>query len=84
MLREHPGIAACAVVGVPHPYTGEAVKAYVVPREGIPLEEDDVVAFVAKRLPGYKCPNKVWFVDQIPTGLTGKIIRRELPENMAG
>lgn len=84
VLREHPGIAACAVVGVPHPYTGEAVKAYVVPREGIPLEEDDVVAFVAKRLPGYKCPNKVWFVDQIPTGLTGKTIRRELPENMAG
>jgi len=78
VLMEHPGVEGCAVVGVPHPYTGEAVKAYVAARPGVPLEEDDVIAFCAERLPSYKCPNKVWFVDEIPRGLTGKIIRHRL------
>ncbi|MHB1137755.1 MAG: long-chain-fatty-acid--CoA ligase [Microthrixaceae bacterium] len=78
VLNDHPGIEGCAVVGVPHPYTGEAVKAYVVARAGVPLEEDDIIAFCAERLPSYKCPNKVWFVDEIPRGLTGKIIRHRL------
>ncbi len=80
VLGEHPGIEACAVVGVTHPYTGEAVKAYVQARPGVPIEEDDVIAFCAERLPGYKCPNKVWFVDDIPRGMTGKVLRFELKD----
>jgi long-chain acyl-CoA synthetase len=80
VLADHPAIEASAVVGVPHPYTGESVKAYVMVRRGVPIEEDDVIAFCAERLPGYKCPNKVWFVDEIPRGITGKTLRYALRE----
>jgi long-chain acyl-CoA synthetase len=78
VLLEHPAVEACAVVGVPHPHTGESVKAYVKARPGISVEEDDIVAFCAERLARYKCPNKVWFVDDIPRGLGGKVLRRLL------
>jgi len=81
VLADHPGIESSAVVGVPHPYTGEAIKAYVVTRPGVPIEEDDVIAFAAERLPSYKCPTKVWFVDQIPRGITGKVLRYELKQS---
>lgn len=84
VLAEHPAIEACAVIGVAHPYTGEAVKAYVKPRPGVPMEEDDVIAFCADRLPGYKCPSKVWFVDDIPRGITGKVLRFELKQAERG
>lgn len=83
VLSDHPAIESVAVVGVPHPYTGEAVKAYVKGRPGVPIEEEDVIAFCADRLPGYKCPNKVWFVDEVPRGITGKVRRYELRESSA-
>jgi long-chain acyl-CoA synthetase len=79
ILVEHPCIDAAAVVGVQHPHSGEAVKAYVVAAEGASIEEDDVVAFCEQRLARYKCPQKVWFVDELPAGLGGKIRKHELP-----
>ncbi len=78
VLMQHPGIDACAVVGVPHPYSGEAVKAYVVSVKDWAVEEDDIVSFCAARLARYKCPEKVWFVDEVPQGMTGKVLRRAL------
>jgi long-chain acyl-CoA synthetase len=78
ILIEHPGVAAAAVVGVQHPHSGEAVKAYVVAAEGASLEEDDIIAFAEQRLARYKCPQKVWFVDELPKGLGGKVRKHEL------
>ena len=66
------------MVGVAHPHTGEAVKAFVVTAAGRSIEEDDVIDFCRQRLARYKCPSKVQFVDSLPSGAVGKVVRREL------
>jgi long-chain acyl-CoA synthetase len=78
VLVEHDGVDACAVVGVPHPHTGEAVKAYVVPTKGRAVDEDELIEWCRGRIARYKCPSKIMFVDELPQGLTGKVLRREL------
>ncbi|HEX4820156.1 MAG TPA: long-chain fatty acid--CoA ligase [Acidimicrobiales bacterium] len=78
VLLLHPAVEACAVVGVSHPHTGESVKAYVTLLEGEVVEEDSLIAFCAERLARYKCPTKVMFVDELPMGLGGKVLRRAL------
>jgi long-chain acyl-CoA synthetase len=78
VIAEHPGVVEVAVVGVPHPHTGEAVKAYVVLEEGSEADEEQVVAWCRDHLARYKCPNKVLFVSELPKGLGGKILRRIL------
>ncbi len=78
VLVTHPAVAEAAVVGIPHPHTGETVKAYVVPRSGRSIEEDDLVDWCATELARYKCPSKIDEVDELPRGLGGKILRRQL------
>jgi long-chain acyl-CoA synthetase len=78
VIGAYPGVAEVGVVGVPHPHTGEAVKAFVVPEPGVELDEERLIAHCADELARYKCPNKILFVDALPHGATGKVLRREL------
>jgi long-chain acyl-CoA synthetase len=77
-ILDLPGIRECAVVGVPHPHTGEAVKAFVVVEPGVAYEEDVIIEHCASRLARYKCPQKVNFVEELPVNMSGKVLRREL------
>lgn len=72
------GVRECAVVGVPHPHTGEAVKAFVVLDDGFSHEEDEIIEYCAQHLARYKCPQKVNFVDELPVNFNGKVLRRAL------
>lgn len=78
VLREHPAVAEVGVVGVAHPLTGEAVKAFVVLHPGSDLDEEQLITWCGDHLARYKCPNKVLFVEQLPRNLSGKLLRREL------
>ncbi|MDQ7029369.1 MAG: long-chain fatty acid--CoA ligase [Ardenticatenia bacterium] len=80
VLYEHPKVLEAAVVGVPHPYRGETVKAFVVLREGETLNEEELIQFCRDRLAPYKVPKLVEFRDSLPKTTVGKILRRQLAE----
>jgi fatty-acyl-CoA synthase len=78
VLYRHNGIQEAAVFGLPDPVWVEAVAAAVVPREGITLSEDDVLAHCREHLAGFKTPKQVFFVDSLPKNPSGKLLKRDL------
>jgi long-chain acyl-CoA synthetase len=80
MLATHPEVLEVGVIGVPHPHTGEAVKAYIVLQPGSVLDEEAVIDFSLDHLARYKCPSKVIFVESLPRNASGKLVRRSLDD----
>ncbi len=78
VLYEHPAIQEAAVVAVPDEALGEEVGAAVVLKQGESLDADEVKEYVKSQVAAYKYPRKVWFVDELPKGPTGKILKREI------
>ncbi|XP_049875369.1 uncharacterized protein LOC126373308 [Pectinophora gossypiella] len=80
VLREHPAVCDAAVVGVPHPKTGEVPKAFVVLKQGQKVQENDITEFVKERVAPFKRIENVTFLESIPKNSSGKIMRKELKE----
>ncbi|GAA2705705.1 hypothetical protein ACFY2R_14275 [Micromonospora olivasterospora] len=78
VLGAHPGVAESAVLGVPHPRTGETVRAYVVPAPGRPVTGEELLAHCARNLARFKCPTAVEFVDTLPYSAIGKVRKTQL------
>lgn len=78
VLMRHPAVREAGVIGVPHPQTGESVRAYVVLNEGAETDEDSLIDHCHDHVARYKCPNKVLIVDSLPHNHFGKLLRRSL------
>lgn len=78
VLYEHPDIIEAAVVGIAHEHYGEEVAAVVVVRPSSPQDGSAITAWSRERLSAYKIPRVVQFVDKLPVGSTGKILKRAI------
>jgi long-chain acyl-CoA synthetase len=78
VLMRHPAVFEAGVVGVSHPHTGEAVRAFVVLKPGAEADEDALIDHCHDHIARYKCPSKVLVVDELPHNRFGKLLRRAL------
>ena len=78
VIYEHPAVREVAVVGVPHDELGEEIGAAIALKEGETATEDEIRQHVKDQVAAYKYPRVVWFVEELPKGPTGKILKREI------
>ncbi|MGB9826620.1 MAG: AMP-binding protein, partial [Desulfofundulus sp.] len=80
VLFEHPKVLEAVVAGVPDPYRGETVKAFVVLKQGETATEEELIQYCRSKLAAYKVPRQVEFRDSLPKTIVGKVLRRYLRE----
>ncbi|HQN70987.1 MAG TPA: fatty acyl-CoA synthetase [Smithella sp.] len=83
VLYQYPGIEEVAVIGLPDPKWIEVVAMVAVPKKGVSIQEKDIISFCKDRLAGFKCPKKVFITDRLPKNPSGKILKRELKEQLS-
>jgi long-chain acyl-CoA synthetase len=82
---EHPAVREVAVLGVAHESLGEEVAAAIALKEGAEATPEELRDFMKQRVAAYKYPRHIWFVEELPKGPTGKILKREVdvPDEVA-
>ena len=78
ILYQHPAVREAAVIGVPHPQYGEEVAAAVEIVPGASVTPDELREYIRQQVAAYKYPRIVWFVDELPKGPSGKILKKEV------
>lgn len=80
VLEQHEAVLQSAVIGIPDGLRGEVPVAFVLPRKDVEVREDELRNFARQRLAGFKTPKRVIVREDLPTGPTGKILKRKLRE----
>ena len=78
VLAQHPKVLNGIAVGVPDPYRGETVKAFVVLKPGQTATPEEIIGFCREQLAAYKAPKLVEFRESLPQSAVGKVLRRML------
>ena len=78
VLAKHPDVAICAVFGVSHESHGQEIMAAVVLREGSEVTASELIAFTQEHVAAYKHPRRIEFLQALPLGPSGKVLKREL------
>ena len=78
VLYEHPAVAEAAVIGIPHDSLGEEVGAAVALKKGATADPDELRDYVKTQVAAYKYPRRVWLVEELPKGPTGKVQKRDI------
>ncbi|MFC9896419.1 long-chain fatty acid--CoA ligase [Nocardia sp. NPDC127579] len=78
LLYEHPEVTQAAVFGIADDHLGEEIVAAIVLRPGADITGEELRNFVGDRIAAYKCPRQVWLLDELPTGPSGKILKRAI------
>ena len=83
VLYQYPGIEEVAVIGLPDPKWIEIVAVVAVPKKNVSLSEKEIIAYCKQQLAGFKCPKQVFIADKLPKNPSGKILKRELKEQLS-
>ena len=84
VIASHPAVVEVGVAGVPDPYQGEAVKAWIVLREGSQLSSDELRVYCKEQLAAYKVPRRIEFRESLPKSAVGKVLRKDLVAQETG
>ncbi len=79
---EHPKVQEATAIGIPHPKRGEAVKVFIVLKEGVTATQEEMIAFCHEKLAKYKWPTEVEFRTELPKTNVGKVLKKELRQNV--
>jgi len=82
-IYQHPSVAECLVVGMPDAYRGQTVKAYIVRRAGMALDQQELIAFLKDKLSAIEMPKLVEFRETLPKTAIGKLSRKALLDEAA-
>ncbi len=82
-LLAHPAVLKAVAFSVPHDKLGEDVAAAVVLRDGVAVSESQLLEFATARLAAHKLPKRIFFLDKLPIGPTGKVLRSQMREHTA-
>jgi long-chain acyl-CoA synthetase len=80
VLFKHPKVKDAVAIGIPDPYVGETVKAFVVLKDGETATADEIIGFCKEHLAKYKVPRMVEFREELPKTMIGKVLRKALRE----